>query len=186
MKTIIVVGVPGCGKSSILKEATRQVPQIQVVNYGDKMLETAALEGISRDTLRKLPIPEQKKIGIHAAKWIVEQTGEGVILIDTHALVRTPNGYVPGLPKEVLETLLPVACVWIECLPALIVQRRAQDISRKRDEETIEELTLHQELSRAYLAACCLDTGAVLCCLNNSGASVEQNAAPLIRLIQSQ
>lgn len=183
-KTIVLVGIPGCGKSSIIKETLRQVPQVDVVNYGDQMLQEAALEGLNRDQLRKLPLARQREIGIHAAEKIVKNK-KGIILIDTHALIRTPTGYIPGLPKEVLEILSPKALAWIECDPKIVMQRRAEDHKRSRDKESIEELTLHQELSRAYLSACSAMTGAVLSCIDNSGPSIEKNAASLVNLIES-
>lgn len=184
MKTIILVGVPGCGKSSILRETLRQAPFVHVVNYGDKMLEEAALEGLSRDGLRKLPIPDQQKIGIAAARRMVLHN-DGVTIIDTHALIRTGIGFCPGLPREVLEILSPRAYAWIECSPEIVLKRRLQDETRSRDSESKEELQMHQELSRAYLAACCAATGSVLCCINNDRLSIEENVSPLIRLIRS-
>lgn len=184
MKTIILVGIPGCGKTSIIKETLRQAPQVHVVNYGDEMLKEAVSEGLSRDQLRKLPLSKQREVGIHAAKKMVKQE-KGIVLIDTHALIRTPTGYIPGLPKEVLEILSPKAIAWIECSLEVVMQRRAADHLRTRDKENIEELALHQELSRGYLTACSLATGAVLSPIDNSGPSIEQNAAPLLQLIQS-
>ncbi len=183
MKTIVLVGVPGCGKSSILKETVRQIPSVVVVNYGDKMLEEAALTGITRDTLRKMPLSAQQEIGIKAAKKLIRQQ-EQIAIIDTHALIRTEIGFCPGLPKEVLHILSPRALVWIECQPFLILQRRMNDSSRTRDEETEEELLLHQELVRSYLAACSMETGALLCRLSNSDLSLENNCQPLVRLVR--
>lgn len=84
-----------------------------------------------------------------------------------------------------LEILSPRVLAWIECFPHIVMQRRADDRLRSRDKESVEKLTLHQELSRAYLAACSLTTGAVLCCVDNNGPSIEQNTIPLVRLIQS-
>ncbi len=179
MKTIVLVGVPGCGKSSILKEVEALV---QVVNYGDQMLAVGAREGLNRDKLRKLPVLEQREIGIKAAKKIMAEK-KGTILIDTHALIRTDVGFCPGLPAEVLEILSPSALAWIECKPSLIIERRASDVSRKRDLESEEELRLHQELVRSYLAACSAATGAILCRIVNDSPSIAENAKPLIRLI---
>jgi adenylate kinase len=150
----------------------------------DQMLEEAALEGLSRDQPRRLPLAKQREIGIHAASKMAQRE-KGIVLIDTHALIRTPTGYIPGLPKEVLEILSPSALAWIECAPSIVIQRRERDHLRARDKESAEELSLHQELSRAYLTACAVMTGAVLCCINNSGPSIEENAAPLIQLIES-
>lgn len=182
MKAIILVGIPGCGKSSLIKETLRQAPHVQVLNYGDQMLAEAALEGLTRDQLRTLSLSEQREIGIKAAKKMVKQ-GNEVVLIDTHALIRTPTGYIPGLPREVLEILLPKALVFIECSAETVLQRRAMDQTRSRDKETVESLALHQELCRAYLAACSLTTGAILCPVDNNPASLEQNARPLLQLI---
>lgn len=184
MKIIVLAGIPGCGKSSIIQETLRQAPHVHVMNYGDQMLKEAALEGLSRDQLRKLPLSKQRKIGIHAASRMVQCEKE-IVLIDTHALIRTPTSYIPGLPKEVLEILSPTALAWIECAPPIVIQRREGDRLRARDKESVEELALHQELSRAYLAACAVTTGAALCCINNNGPSIEENVAPLLQLIQS-
>jgi adenylate kinase len=184
MKTIILVGIPGSGKSTILQEAMRVLPYIQVVNYGDQMLEEAAFEGISRDSLRKLPFKDQQKIGVKAAKKMIQKETNKITIIDTHALIRTDAGFCPGLPLEVLEILSPKALVWVECQPSIIIQRRSQDSARKRDLETEEELSLHQELTRSFLAASSMYTGAILCRISNEGQSVQQNAAPLIHLLQ--
>lgn len=183
MKTVILVGIPGSGKSSILQEISRQNPHVVIVNYGDVMLEEAKAQGLTRDSLRKMPIASQQEIGIRTAKRIVESKSE-ITLIDTHALVKTEVGFCPGLPKEVLRTLSPKAFGWIECPPALIVQRRKSDSSRTRDQETEEELAIHQELARSYLAACCMETGALLCTIVNRGSSIEKNCQPFLRLIE--
>jgi len=185
MKAILLVGIPGSGKSSILQEAVRQIPNLLVVNYGDKMLEEAAVEGITRDLLRKMSFEDQQQIGIKAARKIAEMETDRTAIIDTHALIRTPAGFCPGLPLEVLEILSPKACAWIECLPSIILQRRARDPARMRDEETEEELALHQELTRSFLTACCMYSGSLLCRIQNNTPSIQQNALPLIRLIQS-
>ena len=104
MKTIILVGIPGSGKTSILKEIARQSPSITIVNYGDKMLEAANAQGLTRDMLRKMPISAQQEIGIRAAKQIMQGKDE-ITIIDTHALIKTEVGFCPGPPKEVLKTL---------------------------------------------------------------------------------
>lgn len=183
MKTIILVGVPGSGKSSILKEIVRKSSLVAVVNYGDKMLEEASAEGLTRDMLRKMPISSQQEIGIRAAKRIMQGKNE-MTIVDTHALIKTEVGFCPGLPKEVLKVLSPKALAWIECPPSLILQRRKSDPSRTRDNETEEELTIHQELTRSYLAACSMETGALLCKIMSRDLSIEKNCQPFIRLIE--
>ncbi len=185
MKTILLVGIPGAGKSSILQEVVRQIPTVQVINYGDKMLEEAASDGITRDLLRKMPLKQQQQIGAAAAKKMVQQKTDSVVIIDTHALIRTSTGYCPGLPREVLEILSPTAYALVDCLSHIILERRQKDLSRARDEETTEDLQMHQGLTRSFLTACSMHTGSLLCYIQNNNAPVSQNALPLIRLIQS-
>ncbi|MFI5343332.1 MAG: adenylate kinase [Chlamydiales bacterium] len=185
MKTIILVGIPGVGKSSILQEVVRQIPTVLVINYGDTMLEEASSEGITRDLLRKMPLKEQQQIGIKAARKIVQQETDGIVIIDTHALIRTNTGFFPGLPLDVLEILSPIAYALVECSPQIILERRGQDSSRMRDDETKEELQAHQDLTRSFLTACCMHTGSILCCIQNNKYLINENASPLIRLIYS-
>jgi adenylate kinase len=184
MKTIILVGIPGSGKTSILQEAMNQVPSLIIINYADRMLELSAKQGVSRDMLRKMEPHEQRKAGIEAAKTMVSQE-EGVTIVDTHAMIKTPIGYMSGIPLEVLEILKPKALAWIECRSDVILQRRTHDTSRSRDNETKDEIALHQSLTRSYLAACALSTGALLCPIPNNEGSLKDNAEPLIKLIQS-
>ena len=182
---IILVGIPGSGKTAILNEAKKIIPSVQVVNYGDKMLEVAAFQKIDRDLIRKQPVEVQKKLGIAAAKKIIAET-QGITVVDTHALVKTGYGYCPGLPREILDILAPTACALVECDPSIIMQRRARDnAERIRDMESEEEVLRHQDLSRQYLCACCAMTGALFCCINNSSGSPAQNAVPLLNLIES-
>lgn len=185
MKTLVLVGIPGAGKSSILQEVTRQIPNVAVVNYGDKMLQEAASEGITRDLLRKMPFKDQQQIGVKAARKIIQQETDEVVIIDTHALIRTNTGYCPGLPLEVLQILSPTAYALVECLPHIILERREKDHSRTRDEETTDELLMHQELTRSFLTACCMQTGSLLCCIKNNDSTISQNVLPLVRIIQS-
>jgi adenylate kinase len=183
MKTIIVVGIPGSGKSSILKEVIRNFPLLPVVNYGDKMLEEANAEGLTRDMLRKMTFSAQQQIGVRAAERIMQSKNE-LTIIDTHALIKTDVGFCPGLPKEVLTVLSPKALAWVECPPSLILQRRKSDLSRTRDNETEEDLAIHQELTYSYLTACSMETGALLCRITNREPSIEKNCKPLISLIK--
>jgi len=182
MKTIVLVGIPGSGKSSILKEIAHKRPSVAIVNYGDTMLEESKAAGLTRDMLRKMPIASQQEVGMRAAKKIMQDVDE-ITIIDTHALVRTDNGFCPGLPKEILKILSPKILAWVECPPSLIMQRRKSDASRTRDYETEENLMLHQELTRAYLSACSMETGALLYGIENYDASIEKNCQPFIQLI---
>lgn len=183
--TIILVGIPGTGKSTILNAIKNEKPFITVVNYGEIMLQEAALQGLERDALRKLPIEEQQEIGLAASLRIAQKSHHSLTIVDTHACVKTPLGYCPGIPMKILKALNPKGLVLVQSSPSIILDRRFKDGSRKRDDEDLNSLHLHQELTKAFLVSASTITGAILCILNNDSEIVAENIGPLVRLIDS-
>lgn len=180
---IILTGIPGSGKSTVLQEAVRLFPGIQVINYGDAMLKEASLHKIDKDSLRKLPLHEQQKIGIEAAEKIAMNMPQ-LACIDTHAMIKTPFGYCPGIPEAVFRILKPNVIGMIECPASLIYARRKLDMTRNRDNESIEQIDYHQEISRSFLLSCVAFSGALFVPIKNQGAASD-GAKQLITLIKS-
>ena len=164
--TVILSGIPGCGKTTLLSEALKISPDLTIVNYGDEMLEIAAGQNIERDAIRKLPVPEQQAIGLLAAQKIKGRL-KGITLIDTHALIKTPGGYFPGISDDILRALGPDAIVIVESPAEVILERRKKDKSRSRDTDTLQEIEYHQNLCRMYVTACSAIIGAVLIPIQN-------------------
>ena len=110
MKLIVLTGIPGSGSTTVLNKALEQVDYLHL-NYGDIMTEIAIEEGIvdDRDALRKLPADTQKEIQRKAAIRIKEKSETENVIVDTHCTINTPAGFLPGLPKWVLEGLNPQA-----------------------------------------------------------------------------
>lgn len=184
MATILILtGVPGSGKTTVIEAVIKAYPELAVANYGDMILQEASYQNIDRDTLRKMPISEQQRIGLKVAKRIRELPHK-LILVDTHACVKTPLGYFPGLPEEVLRTLQPKAVAMIECPPSVIFQRRQNDKSRKRDNESLESIEYHQQISRSFLIACATIAGAVYVPIHNHGHPLEA-AKQLLAVVEA-
>ena len=64
-KKIVIVGIPGVGKSSLVKRVAELIRQknnsVSVHSYGTVMLEEAKKIGVKdRDELRTLPVEKQK------------------------------------------------------------------------------------------------------------------------------
>ncbi|BCS92097.1 MULTISPECIES: adenylate kinase [Metallosphaera] len=141
MKLGIVTGIPGVGKTTILntiKEIlSKENSKFLIMNYGDYMLKTAMeLKYVNnRDEMRKLPLAVQRQLQLEAAKNIYKDAsslGDGLSFLDTHAVVRTPGGYLPGLPKHIVEILQPQVIFLIESDPELILKRQENDKTRAR------------------------------------------------------
>ncbi|MEM4138296.1 MAG: adenylate kinase, partial [Sulfolobaceae archaeon] len=147
----IVTGIPGVGKTTVLSKVKeildRKGVENKIVNYGDYMLLTAQSLGLvkSRDEIRLLPLNLQKTLQTEAAKRISEEANtikNGVLLVDTHAVIRTPNGFLPGLPKHVIEVLSPNVIFLIEADPAEILNRQKRDITRNRSDYSSIEVII--------------------------------------------
>lgn len=152
---IILVAVPGSGKSTTLKYVKEMLPDVNIVNYGDYMLEVAKKNyGITnRDDMRKkLPVEEYRKVQEIAAEEIAKLPGD--VIIDTHASIRVQGGFYPGLPDRIITKLRPDAIILMEFNPKDILERRAKDVGlRDREEETPESIELHQLANRYYAFA---------------------------------
>ncbi len=181
--TIILAGIPGSGKSTVLQETVKLFPQLQIINYGDVMLKEASLQNIDRDTIRKLPLPLLQKIGIDAAKKMAAEMPL-IACIDTHALVKTPFGYCPGIPEAVIRIFNPNVIGMIECSASLIYARRKLDNTRNRDSDTIEQIEYHQQISRSFLVACAAYSSSLFIPIQNHGAPTD-GAKQLAALLQS-
>ena len=160
MVRVVLVAVPGAGKSTILKKLLEKVPGLKVVNFGDYMFEEAKKSlGISdRDEMRKKIKPtDYKGLQEKAAEEIAKVGGD--LIIDTHAAIKTPYGYYPGLPSKVVEAIKPDAIVVLEFRPEDILQRRLKDLKaaegqkRIREVEAEEEVQEHQDIARELAAA---------------------------------
>jgi adenylate kinase len=173
----VVTGIPGTGKTTVATKAMELLKaegiEYKMVTYGDVMIEIAKAKKIAedRDAMRKLDPETQKRIQELAAEKI--GTMKGNILVDTHCTIRTPRGFLPGLPEGVLKKLKPNAIILVEASPAEIAGRRNRDKTRTRDAESVEGIALHQDTNRNIAAAYSVFTGATVKVIQNPDNGVD-------------
>lgn len=187
-KVIIATGIPGSGKTTVLDTAReRTKAKFSVVTFGTVMFEIASEKKLvtHRDELRKLPQETQRKIQEHAAKRIASMSEKETIVVDTHCTIKTPAGYLPGLPKTVISALEPDVIVLVESSPEEIARRRNSDETRKRDEESTEDIALQQELNRAYAMACSMRTGATVKIIYNYDNHLDAASREMAKTIEA-
>jgi len=93
MSINIVVGLSGVGKSTVLEEAMLlSDKEYELVNYGDKMMETAKEHGVNRDEMKELDVETYKGIQDEAAEKIFELAKDQDVIVDTHSAIKTPHG----------------------------------------------------------------------------------------------
>lgn len=156
MYRVVLIAVPGSGKSTILKKVAEKVENLTIVNFGDVMFDEARKIGVkSRDDMRRL-MDSESYIDIQekAAEFIGSLNGR--VIIDTHAAIKTPHGYYPGLPPNVTNRIRPRAIILLEFRPEDILARRMKDNAtgvRRREHESLEEIEEHQRASLTYAIA---------------------------------
>lgn len=180
---IIVMGLPGAGKSTVLSVA--QQKGWTVLNYGTKMFEIAKeLYGIEhRDELRKLPAEKQKNVQSKVGEELAAVLERNVIL-DTHCSINTPNGYLPGLPYSIISKLNVERLVLVTAPIDDIMQRRNSDKSRVRDAQSEASLSEHDDMNRNYLATYSVICGASAIILQNANGKLQQTQAQFAQLLE--
>lgn len=181
MGAIVVTGVPGVGKTTVMSAAA-DAKKLRVVVYGTEMLEVArAQHGVKdRDEMRKLEPSTQREIQRAAAQKI---SAMGDVVVDTHCTVKTPKGFLPGLPAWVLEALKPSQIILVEADAKEIWGRRQKDSTRSRDPDTAEDIERHQELNRATAMAYATLTGATVSVVKNHDGRVEEAKRQILTVV---
>jgi len=186
-KKIIVVGIPGVGKTTLINKIAEIIKghnkSVNVKNFGTVMFEVAKENGLNnRDELRKLPILEQKKLQKNAAEKLRKIDGD-VVIIDTHAFIKTPEGYNPGLPQYVLEIIEPSLFISISAKTEEIYNRRMKDETRSRDKVSIATIKKELDIQSAMMSACSVLSGSPLKPVLNSEGKLEETANGIIKAI---
>jgi len=106
------------------------------------------------------------------------------VIVDTHCTIKTPKGYMPGLPERVVKKLNPITIVVVEANPEEIYNRRAKDATRDRDPDSEEEISEHQQINRAIAMAYAALTGATVKIVFNHDNAIDEavkQAVPVLK-----
>ncbi len=189
-RVVVVTGVPGSGKSTVVQEALKQLKaqdvEYEFMNYGDVMLELMReREGVTdRDEMRKAPTGTYREIQREAGKRIARTAQRKFVLVDTHCLIKKPEGYYPGLPRWVIEELNPESIVIVEATPEEVARRRAKDTTRRRDKELLDEVVEHQLLNRATATAYAALTGATVRIIHNRDGKLSEAVKEMVEVLR--
>jgi adenylate kinase len=185
MKVVVIAGIPGSGSTTVLSKVLEELDYMHV-NYGDVMLEIAKSDGLvdNRDDLRKLSPDIQKEVQKNAAQSIREKSKQSNIIVDTHCTINTPSGFLPGLPKWVLDQLKPDMFILLEADGDEILKRRISDTTRNRDSERLKDIELHQEMNRAASMAYAVLTGATVKIIENHDNKVDEAVDEMVKTLK--
>lgn len=186
-KRVIIVGIPGVGKTTVISRAAEFLRQkghnTTVVVFGSLMFEESKeLNLRNRDEMRRLSVEEQRRLQDKVTNRIATIKGDFVI-IDTHLLINTDEGYYPGIPMHLLETIRPTNIIMIAADPQEILNRRKKDESRKRDIRPEIDVQNELDISRVMIACCSVVSGCAFLTIMNNNNEIDKAALTLANVL---
>ena len=182
----VIFGIQGSGKSSVVQEIIKKRPNFERFYWGGFSTDLAIKNGLvdNIDEIRALPVQVQKKLQLTALKEIqkiVEQNKDKNFIIETHAALKTLQGYMPGLTPEILNKLKPELFVVIETNAKDIYQRRINDTTRnRRHDKSIEEVQLNIDATRWFASNYTISSDATLMIVDNTEGNMEKAVDEII------
>jgi adenylate kinase len=183
---VIVVGIPGVGKTTVVDGVVSKFKGSKLVNFGTLMFEAAkSLRWVkNRDEMRKMTVERQRRLQKLAATKISRMQARAIV-VDTHLFIRTEEGFWPGLPFEAVRAMKPTHLVLVEAAPADIARRRSADSSRYRDAVTIDGLAEELQLARGFIIVTSTITGAPMMIVTNAEGKQGEAVKKVARILES-
>lgn len=185
-KRAIIVGIPGVGKTTLIRRAAEMLNQKRkttVVIFGTIMFEEAKKMGLKhRDEMRRMSLEDQRRLQDLAAQRITEMKDD-IVMIDTHLFINTDEGYYPGLPMRLLNIMKPTNMVMVAADPGEIAERRKSDQTRQRDLASAENIQKELDISRVMVASCSILTGAPFAIIMNNDGQMGEAAANIAKIL---
>lgn len=187
-KTVIIVGVPGVGKSTIISNATATLNKkgttLNTVVFGSVMFEEAKKLGINdRDQIRKQTIDVQQRLQNMTADHI-SSLSDSIVVVDTHLFIKTQSGYYPGLPMSLILKLNPQRLILITANSEEILNRRKNDSTRTRDLISDDEIKRDIEVSLSMISSLSILTGAPFEIIYNHDNMIDSATSLLVELLK--
>jgi len=178
LKTIVVAGTPGAGKSTVLSKVS--IPKVKIVNLGDLMLKYTKLS--DRDSLRSLPIKEQIKTRYKAINDLSKKSG--IFVVDTHLTVKKNAQYLPGFSTNELKKLGLLGIIYIDAKSEDIIRRRQKDKTRKREQESEDEISMQRLANLSIMAAISTELNVPFFIVSNNEGELEKAAEEASHIIK--
>lgn len=187
-KTVIIVGVPGVGKSTIISNAIatllKKGTTLNTVVFGSVMFEEAKKLGINdRDQIRKQTIDVQQRLQNMTADHI-SSLNDSIVVVDTHLFIKTQSGYYPGLPMSLILKLNPERLILITANSEEILNRRKNDSTRTRDLISDDEIKRDIEVSLSMISSLSILTGAPFEIIYNHDNMIDSATSLLVELLK--
>lgn len=180
-RLITITGVMGVGKGYVLSalQARPDYPNnVRVISFGDLL---ATQSGAPRDQLRYLSQQEITALQHQAVQTIKDSVP---LVLDSH-VVPVQHGLVVHSPA-IEKSMRPAHYIALITDPVTIIERRNNDKTRNRVEQTIDEIDIHQKLLLAILGVLSSEIGSGLTVLRNDTAETVESLNMLLQIMHEE
>ncbi|MCL5427952.1 MAG: AAA family ATPase [Candidatus Marsarchaeota archaeon] len=165
-KKIIVTGTPGSGKTAILS----LLKGINIISLGTELQRKS---GVERDKIRSTMSYKDAKAFRKNVLREIDSIKEDII-IDTHTSIKSGDRYIAGFTKEDTASLHDVkGIVYIDATADDILARRAADKSRRRNNETKQEIKEQRGVNISLATFYMQELGVPLYIIKNKQGKIE-------------
>jgi adenylate kinase len=150
-QTILVCGISGVGKTTLLDDAIKFLPSAVVWRASE--IIGAARNILDPEALRTLPageILQSQALLVRGFETQRRAFPDSLVLLDAHSVIDSDNGLIE-IPVEVAARFVPSGILHVSDEPARIQERRITDTKRVRPTRSLGQLIEYQ---RRSIAAC--------------------------------
>jgi adenylate kinase len=182
-KILMVVGVQGSGKTTILNEISKIDSKRKIVNIGSEILNAAKVKGqiSNRDEIKYMSSFEILLARKAALASISNMDAQ--IILDTHAYVKGNSRYIPGFSLNEVEGLRELkAIIFIDAFAKDIIERRASDPSRKREAESEDEINEQRIINLSIITSFALHLNIPIYIIKNKKDKINESVNEFVKI----
>lgn len=143
---------------------------------------------LARDYMRNVNVETtkilQQEIFAHYSR-LLKQDPTKHYLIETHAALKTKQGYLPGLSKDFLQEIQPEVFIIIEADADKIFARRVNDKTRKRDHDiSVSDVQVNLDTTRYMVSNYAFSVHSPLVIINNREGEQESVSQELTDILK--
>lgn len=180
MRTILLTGVPGVGKTTVAEWA-RARAGVSSTSWAEAMRAILVKQGEAGVELADLARDLRRDIQRQAA----ESIGEHFDIVEGQLTTVDSRGYFP-LPPDVLAPLRVRMIVALDAPPGQVYDRRLHDAIRRRPVATVAEIAAHARANLSNALGLGRTLGIPVIVLANLDGQLERTAAALVQFVDER